>query len=101
MAILGAIVGVFLAVDLFLFYFAWELMLVPMYFLIAVWGHERRIYAAVKFFIFTQACGLLMLVSILALVFAHHQATCGYTFEHADILNTPLPRCAAFLMMLG
>jgi len=101
MAILGAIVGVFLAVDLFLFYFAWELMLVPMYFLIAVWGHERRIYAAVKFFIFTQACGLLMLVSILALVFAHHQATGVYTFEYADLLNTPLSRGAAFLMMLG
>jgi NADH-quinone oxidoreductase subunit M len=101
MAILGAIVGVFLAVDLFLFYFAWELMLVPMYFLIAVWGHERRIYAAVKFFIFTQACGLLMLISILALVFAHHQATGITTFEYTDLLNTPLSRGAAFLIMLG
>ena len=61
MWILAGIVGVFLAVDLFLFYFAWELMLVPMYFLIALWGHERRVYAAVKFFIFTQLSGLLML----------------------------------------
>jgi NADH-quinone oxidoreductase subunit M len=101
MAILAAIVGVFLAVDLFLFYFAWELMLVPMYFLIAVWGHERRVYAAVKFFIFTQACGLLMLISILALVYAHHQATRIITFEYTDLVNTPLSRGAAFLIMLG
>jgi NADH-quinone oxidoreductase subunit M len=75
MWILAGIVGVFLAVDLFLFYFAWELMLVPMYFLIAIWGHERRIYAAVKFFIFTQLSGLLMLISILALFFIHHGNT--------------------------
>ncbi len=101
MWILAGIVGVFLAVDLFLFYFAWELMLVPMYFLIAVWGHERRIYAAVKFFIFTQACGLLMLISILALFFAHHATTGIYTFEYADLMNTPLSRQAALLVMIG
>ena len=71
---LAGITGVFLAVDLFLFYFAWELMLVPMYFLIAIWGHERRIYAAIKFFLFTQLSGLLMLVAILALYFLHHNA---------------------------
>ena len=58
--IVAGIVGVFLAMDLFLFYFAWELMLIPMYFLIAIWGHERRIYAAVKFFLFTQLSGLLI-----------------------------------------
>lgn len=101
MWILAGIVGVFLAVDLFLFYFAWELMLVPMYFLIATWGHERRIYAAVKFFLFTQACGLLMLISILALYFAHRAATGIYTFEYADLMNTPLSRQAALLAMLG
>ena len=70
MWILAGITGVFLAVDLFLFYFAWELMLVPMYFLIAIWGHEHRVYAAVKFFLFTQLSGLLMLIAILALYFA-------------------------------
>jgi NADH-quinone oxidoreductase subunit M len=61
MWVLAGIVSVFLAVDLFLFYFAWELMLVPMYFLIVIWGHERRVYAATKFFLFTQCSGLLML----------------------------------------
>ena len=69
--ILAGILGVFLALDLFLFYFFWELMLVPMYFLINIWGHENRVYASLKFFIFTQAGGLFMLLSILALYFIH------------------------------
>lgn len=99
--VLAGIVGVFLAMDLFLFYFAWELMLVPMYFLIAIWGHERRIYAAMKLFIFTQASGLLMLIAILALYFAHHAATGVYTFEYADLLGTPLSPHAALWIMLG
>ncbi|MGH9430105.1 MAG: NADH-quinone oxidoreductase subunit M [Terriglobia bacterium] len=101
MWILAGIAGVFLAVDLFLFYFSWELMLVPMYFLIAVWGHERRVYAAVKFFIFTQACGLLMLISIVALYFIHHSTTGVYTFEYKDLLGTSMAPHTAFLIMLG
>ncbi len=59
------IIGVFLALDLFLFFVFWEVMLVPMYFLIGVWGHERRIYAAVKFVLYTMAGSILMLVGIL------------------------------------
>jgi NADH-quinone oxidoreductase subunit M len=58
-------IGVFIALDLFLFYVFWELTLVPMYFLIGIWGHERRIYAAVKFFLYTSIGSLLMLVGIL------------------------------------
>ncbi|MCC6343566.1 MAG: NADH-quinone oxidoreductase subunit M [Bryobacterales bacterium] len=99
--ILAGIAGVFLAVDLFLFYFAWELMLVPMYFLIAIWGHENRVYAAVKFFIFTQLSGLLMLVAILALVFTHHGATGAYSFEYGDLLGTAMSSGAEMWMMLG
>jgi len=99
--ILAGITGVFLALDLFLFYFAWELMLVPMYFLIALWGHERRQYASVKFFIFTQLSGLLMLIAILALYFTHHAATGIYTFEYEQLLSTPLSSTAAWWMMLG
>jgi NADH-quinone oxidoreductase subunit M len=99
--IVTGMAGVFLAVDLFLFYFAWELMLIPMYFLIAIWGHERRRYAAVKFFIFTQLSSLLMLVAILALFFAHHNATGIYSFEYGDLLGTPLAPSAAMWMMLG
>ena len=99
--ILAGIAGVFLAVNLFLFYFAWELMLVPMYFLIAIWGHENRTYAAIKFFIFTQLSGLLMLIAILALYFLHHEATGIYTFEYRDLLATPLPPGTEMWLMLG
>ncbi|MFC2173655.1 proton-conducting transporter membrane subunit, partial [Acidobacteriota bacterium] len=59
--------GVFVSLDLFVFYVFWELMLIPMYFIIGVWGGPRRIYAAVKFFLFTLAGSLLMLVGILVL----------------------------------
>ena len=61
------LIGVFLAQDLFLFYVFWEVSLVPMYFLIGIWGHERRIYAAVKFFLYTMAGSVLMLVAIIYL----------------------------------
>jgi NADH-quinone oxidoreductase subunit M len=62
--VVAGIIGMFLAMDLFLFFFFWELTLVPVYLLIAIWGHQNRVYAAVKFFIFTQVSGLLMLVAI-------------------------------------
>ncbi len=98
---LSGIIGVFLALDLFLFYFFWELMLVPMYFLIAIWGHERKLYAAVKFFIFTQLSGLLMLLSILGLFFVHGGQTGVYTFDYTSLLGTSLPPATAFWLMLG
>jgi NADH-quinone oxidoreductase subunit M len=68
---------VFTSLDLFLFYSFWEVMLIPMYFLIGIWGHENRIYASFKFFIFTQASGLLMFIAILALYFIHGHNTGG------------------------
>ena len=101
MWMLAGIGGVFLALDLFLFYFAWELMLIPMYFLIAIWGHENRIYAAIKFLLFTQLSGLLMLIAILALYFLHYQATGVYTFQYGDLLGTPLSERAEWWIMLG
>ena len=101
MWVLAGIVGVFLALDLFLFYFLWELMLVPMYFLIGMWGHERRIYAAVKFFIFTQISGLLMLIAIVALYVAHGRATGAYTFDYMQLLGTRLEPATARWVMLG
>src|SRR5271167_5217547 len=101
MWVLAGIASVFLAVDLFLFYFAWELMLIPMYFLIVIWGHERRVYAAVKFFLFTQFSGLLMLIAILALYFIHHQATGVYTFEYSELLGTHLSSGVELWVMLG
>ena len=101
MWVLAGIAGVFLAIDLFLFYCAWELMLVPMYFLIVIWGHERRVYAGAKFFLFTQCGGLLMLIAILALYFIHHKTTGVYTFEYSELLTTQLNHRAEFWIMLG
>ena len=99
MWILAGILGVFLALDLFLFYFFWELMLVPMYFLIGIWGHEKRIYASFKFFLFTQASGLLMLLSILGLVFAHRRQTGVLSFDYADLLGTDAGPLATWLFL--
>ncbi len=101
MATISGILGVFLAVDLILFYFFWELMLVPMYFLIGIWGHENRYYAAIKFFIFTQAGGLLMLFAILGLYFVHGSATGTYTFDYFQLLGTSMSDSVSMWLMLG
>ncbi len=99
--VLAGIMGVFLSLDLFLFYFFWEMMLVPMYFLIALWGHEHRVYAAIKFFLFTQLSGLLMLVAIVALYFVHARATGVYTFDYSQLLGTSMAPATAVWLMLG
>ncbi|MDX1624153.1 MAG: NADH-quinone oxidoreductase subunit M [Gemmatimonadota bacterium] len=83
--------GVFFAVDLFVFYVFWELMLVPMYFIIGIWGGERRIYAAVKFFLYTFVGGLIMLVGILALYFYHEQATGTFSTSLVDLVALDVP----------
>ncbi len=101
MWILAGIIGVFLALDLFLFYFFWEVMLIPMYFLIGIWGHENRTYAAIKFFIFTQASGLLMLLAILGLYFIHAHNTGVYTFDYTELLGTSLSPAISIWLMLG
>lgn len=101
MFILAGITGVFLSIDLFLFYFSWELMLLPMFFLIGIWGHEDKTYAAIKFFLFTQASGLLMFLSILGLYFIHGNNTGIYTFDYEQLLGTSLSAPMGFLLMLG
>jgi NADH-quinone oxidoreductase subunit M len=99
--ILAGITGVFLAIDLFLFYFFWELMLVPMYFLIGIFGHENRIYASFKFFIYTQAGGLLMFLAILALYFIHGSQTGTYSFNYLDLMDTTLSKTVSYVLMFG
>lgn len=98
---LAGISGVFVAMDLFLFYFFWEVMLVPVYFLIAIWGDTNRRYAALKFFIFTQAGGLLMLLAILALYFIHGQQSGIYSFDYFSLLNTAMEPSVARWIMFG
>lgn len=76
--------GVFICQDMFLFYLFWELMLVPMYFLIAIWGGPQKLYAAIKLFLYTLAGSVLMLVAILAIYFLQHKTTGSYNFGIAE-----------------
>jgi len=83
--------GVFVALDLFLFYIFWEAMLIPMYLIIGIWGGPNRVYAAVKFVLYTLFGSLLMLVAILALYFLHGAATGAYTFDLPVLVRYVLP----------
>lgn len=101
----GAVIGVFLAVDLFLFFFFWELMLVPVYFLIALWGHDHaggktKEHAAMKFLIYTQIAGLILLAGILLLVHAYHIQTGRLSFSYMDLLDTTLSAGTEMAIML-
>ncbi|HTI03732.1 MAG TPA: NADH-quinone oxidoreductase subunit M [Gemmatimonadales bacterium] len=80
-------IGVFVALDLFLFYVMWEVMLIPMYFIIGVWGGENRLYAAIKFFIYTMFGSLLMLVAILVLYLHAGRVTGVYSFGYTHLLQ--------------
>src|SRR5687768_15929440 len=81
LALEAAMIGVFVSLDLFLFYVFWDAMLIPMYFLIGIWGYDQRIYAAVKFMLYTMAGSVLMLIAILGLAFMHQEATGSYSFD--------------------
>ncbi|MDP3541129.1 MAG: NADH-quinone oxidoreductase subunit M [Elusimicrobiota bacterium] len=85
LALASALTGVFLARDLFLFYVFWEATLVPMFFIIGLWGSSNRLHAAVKFFLFTFAGSVFMLLALLALVSAHHRATGVWTWDLAAL----------------
>ncbi|MFY9822867.1 MAG: NADH-quinone oxidoreductase subunit M [Thermoanaerobaculia bacterium] len=86
------VLGALLAYDLFLFYVFWEVMLVPMYLLIGIWGGERKIYAAVKFFLYTMAGSLLMLVAILWMAWTFQKLNGGvWSFGYDDLLRLNLP----------
>jgi len=95
-------IGVFVALDLFLFYVFWEVMLIPMYLLIGVWGNpKRRIYAAVKFFIYTMVGSVLMLVAILVLYFHHGAASGIYTFDLLELYKLQVPFPLQFWLFLA
>jgi NADH-quinone oxidoreductase subunit M len=83
----SGMIGVFVALDLFLFYVMWEVMLIPMYFIIGVWGGESRLYAAIKFFVYTMLGSLLMLVAILTLVHLVAQRTGVYSFSYEHVMT--------------
>jgi NADH-quinone oxidoreductase subunit M len=96
-----AMIGVFAATDVFLFYALFEVMLVPMYFLIGVWGGERRVYAAVKFFLYTLLAGLLMLVAVLTMYFLTRDAAGAGTFDYEQWLTLDVARNTQRWLFLG
>jgi NADH-quinone oxidoreductase subunit M len=85
LALETAMIGVFVSIDLFLFYVFWDAMLIPMYFLIGIWGYERRVYAAVKFILYTMAGSVLMLIAIIGLAWTHAAATGTPSFSLTDL----------------
>src|SRR6266851_1661178 len=96
------ILGVFLSTNLFLFYIFWEVMLIPAYFLVGSWGGERRIYAAIKFVLFTSVGSLLMLAGVIAIGYYYQKATGnGYTLELANLLNSRLDSTAQVWLLLA
>ena len=102
LALMSGMIGVFVSLDLFLFYVFWEVMLIPMYLLIGVWGNPaRRVYAAIKFFLFTMFGSLLMLVAILVLYFHYGKTTGTYTFDLLKMYGTSIPFNMQFWMFLA
>jgi NADH-quinone oxidoreductase subunit M len=97
----SAMMGVFISLDLFLFYVFWDAMLVPMYFLIGIWGYERRIYAAIKFILYTMAGSVLMLLAILGLAYMHYTATGAYSFDLLKLYAMQVPMHAQFWFFLA
>ena len=97
----SAMIGVFVSLDLFLFYVFWDAMLIPMYFLIGIWGYERRVYAAVKFILFTMAGSVLMLLAIVGLAWLHNGATGRYSFDLLDLYAIAVPPNFQFWFFLA
>ncbi|HET6282602.1 MAG TPA: NADH-quinone oxidoreductase subunit M [Polyangia bacterium] len=93
----SGMLGAFVALDLFVFYVFWELMLIPMYFIIGIWGGERRLYASIKFVIYTLVGSLLMLVAILYLYAQYRAATGSFTFDYVALSHLSLPRVPQML----
>ncbi|HQZ40811.1 MAG TPA: NADH-quinone oxidoreductase subunit M [Vicinamibacterales bacterium] len=87
----AAMIGVFCALDLFLFYVFWDILLIPMYFLIGIWGYDQRVYAAVKFILYTLAGSVLMLVAIIGLSWMHFAATGQYSFNVLELYALDIP----------
>ena len=91
--------GVFFSLDFFLFYVFWEVMLVPMYFLIGVWGSERRLYSAIKFFLYTLFGSVIMLLGILAVYYYHGAQTGAYTFDVLRLMKVSYPSTPLFTLL--
>ncbi|HAA02455.1 MAG TPA: NADH-quinone oxidoreductase subunit M [Syntrophobacteraceae bacterium] len=98
LAMQTGVLGVFLATDLFLFYLFWEMQLIPMFFLIGVWGHEQRIHATVKFVLFTITGSLLMLLALMGVYLVHGQDGGHFSFSLMALVNTTYSRPVELLL---
>jgi NADH-quinone oxidoreductase subunit M len=101
LALEAGMIGVFLSLDLFLFYIFWDAMLIPMYFLIGIWGYDQRVYAAVKFILYTMAGSVLMLIAIIGLAVIHAQATGQYSFNLLQLQQLTLDPRTQFWFFLA
>ncbi|MGE3189332.1 MAG: NuoM family protein, partial [Vicinamibacterales bacterium] len=97
----AAMLGVFCSLDVFLFYVFWDFMLIPMYFLIGIWGYDQRVYAAVKFLLYTMAGSVLMLVAIIGLSWLHQQATGEYSFDLLKLYALDIPEGTQYWFFLA
>jgi NADH-quinone oxidoreductase subunit M len=97
----SAMLGVFVSIDLFLFYVFWDAMLIPMYFLIGIWGYDRRVYAATKFLLYTMAGSVLMLLAILGLAILSHTTTGHYSFDLVSLYDLQIPPNLQFWFFLA
>jgi NADH-quinone oxidoreductase subunit M len=97
----SAMIGVFASIDMFLFYVFWDAMLIPMYFLIGIWGYDRRVYAAVKFLIYTMAGSVLMLLAIIGMAVLSHSTTGHYTFDLVSLYDLQVPPNLQFWFFLA
>ncbi len=97
----AAMIGVFVSLDLFLFYVFWDAMLIPMYFLIGIWGYDQRVYAAVKFILYTMAGSVLMLLAILGLAVLHSSQTGSYSFDLLKLYELSIPSSLQFWFFLA
>jgi NADH-quinone oxidoreductase subunit M len=97
----ASMLGVFSALDVFLFYIFWDFVLIPMYFLIGIWGYDQRIYAAVKFILYTMAGSVLMLVAIIGLSWVHQSVTGEYSFDLLKLYELQIPAGTQYWMFLA
>ncbi len=97
----ASMIGVFCALDIFLFYIFWDFVLIPMYFLIGIWGYDQRIYAAVKFILYTMAGSVLMLIAVIGLSWVHHSVTGEYSFDVLKLYELTIPAGTQYWFFLA
>jgi NADH-quinone oxidoreductase subunit M len=97
----ASMIGTFCALDVFLFYVFWDFVLIPMYFIIGIWGYDRRVYAAIKFLLYTMAGSVLMLIAVIGLSWLHQSATGEYSFDLLKLYELTIPPSTQYWFFLA